>query len=106
MDLSLSDLVDVFMDFSLLKCELDECDKDDFFLCEFKWNFLSSFMFFGMIDILKLCVFLDSEEGDGLIVVISGFVVIECVVCNDKVIGYYYGVFICEGCKGFFKCMV
>ncbi|EDO39982.1 predicted protein [Nematostella vectensis] len=26
-----------------------------------------------------------------------------CVVCNDKATGYHYGVFTCEGCKGFFK---
>ena len=26
-----------------------------------------------------------------------------CVVCSDKASGYHYGVFTCEGCKGFFK---
>lgn len=26
-----------------------------------------------------------------------------CVVCSDKATGYHYGVFTCEGCKGFFK---
>ena len=26
-----------------------------------------------------------------------------CVVCCDKASGYHYGVFTCEGCKGFFK---
>lgn len=28
---------------------------------------------------------------------------VECVVCGDKFFGKYYGVFICEGCKSFFK---
>lgn len=26
-----------------------------------------------------------------------------CVVCSDRASGYHYGVFTCEGCKGFFK---
>lgn len=31
---------------------------------------------------------------------------IECVVCGDKLSGKYYGQFMCEGCKSFFKCSV
>lgn len=31
---------------------------------------------------------------------------LDCVVCGDKLIGKYYGVSICEGCKSFFKCIV
>lgn len=26
-----------------------------------------------------------------------------CGVCGDRVIGFYFNVMICEGCKGFFR---
>lgn len=42
--------------------------------------------------------FLEIEEGFRILKFF-----IECVVCGDKFFGKYYGVFICEGCKSFFK---
>lgn len=103
LDPSSSDLADVFMDFSLSKREPDERDKDDFSSCEFKRNSSSSSMSSGTTDTPKPRASLDSEEGDGLTAATSASAATECVVCNDKATGYHYGVFTCEGCKGFFK---
>lgn len=103
-DPSSNDLADVFMDFSLSKREPDERDKDGFSSCEFKRNSSSSSVSSGTTDAPKPRASVDSEEGDGSTAATSASAsTTECVVCSDKATGYHYGVFTCEGCKGFFK---
>lgn len=103
LDPSSNDLADVFMDFSLSKREPDEHEKDGFTSCEFKRNSSSSSVSSGTTDTPKPRASLDSEEGDGSTAATSAPASTECVVCSDKATGYHYGVFTCEGCKGFFK---
>lgn len=99
-DPSSSDLADVFMDFSLSKSEPDEREKEDLQACKFSRKSSSSSSS-SVAETPKPRSSVDSEEGDNT----SGCNVshTECVVCNDKATGYHYGVFTCEGCKGFFK---
>lgn len=100
LDPSSSDLADVFMDFSLSKSEPDEREKEDLQACKFSRKSSSSSSS-SVAETPKPRSSVDSEEGDNT----SGCNVshTECVVCNDKATGYHYGVFTCEGCKGFFK---
>lgn len=99
-DPSSSDLADVFMDFSLSKSEPDDKDKDGYMSCEFKRNSSSSSTSSVVTETPKTRMSLDSEEDDSSA---ASAPTTECVVCNDKATGYHYGVFTCEGCKGFFK---
>lgn len=48
-------------------------------------------------------VFMDTAISDKQPFASDGDVGPACVVCLDKASGYHYGVFTCEGCKGFFK---
>lgn len=100
LDPSSSDLADVFMDFSLSKNEPSEHEKEGYISCEFKRNSSSSSTSSLVTDTPQTRVSVDSEEDDNSATSAS---TTECVVCNDKATGYHYGVFTCEGCKGFFK---
>lgn len=101
LDPSSSDLADVFMDFSLSKAEPDEQDKDGYMSCEFKRKSSSSSSSSLVTETPKTRMSLESEEDDSTPA--NAPTTTECVVCNDKATGYHYGVFTCEGCKGFFK---
>ncbi|CAK5010904.1 unnamed protein product [Meloidogyne enterolobii] len=35
--------------------------------------------------------------------IIAGEEVLLCKVCSDRASGFHYGIFSCEGCKGFFR---
>lgn len=105
-DTSSSDLADVFMDFNLSKPEPDDNDTEDLSACEFSRKPSSSSTSSSATDAPKPRSSIDSEEGDisaGANHSHASSASTECVVCNDKATGYHYGVFTCEGCKGFFK---
>lgn len=59
-------------------------------------DFFWSFLLFLLLDQLQMGC-------DG---VLCGSFNMECWVCGDKVLGFYYGVYVCEGCKGFFCWMI
>lgn len=106
LDASSSDLADVFMDFTLSKPEPQERENDaDFNSCKFTPKSSSSSTSSVVAEPSKLGVSVDNESGhkDGQPVAANDGATSECVVCNDKATGYHYGVFTCEGCKGFFK---
>ena len=103
LDPSSSDLADVFMEFTLSKTEPDDRDKDDqYHSCKFSRKSSSSSTSSSLTDTPKPRLSVESEEGETSAASnhASGT---DCVVCNDKATGYHYGVFTCEGCKGFFK---
>lgn len=102
-DPSSSDLADVFMDFTLSKTEPDERENDEFNSCKFSRNSSSSSTSSAVTEPSKPRVSVDSEEGGSDGTAGNSGSTSECVVCNDKATGYHYGVFTCEGCKGFFK---
>lgn len=105
-DTSSSDLADVFMDFNLSKPEPDDNDTEDLSACEYSRKPSSSSTSSSATDAPKPRSSIDSEEGDtsaGVNHSQASSSSTECVVCNDKATGYHYGVFTCEGCKGFFK---
>ena len=106
-DPSSSDLADVFMDFTLSKPEPQEQGNDaDFNSCKFTRKSSSSSTSTVATEPSKPGVSVDNEEGghsEGQPVAANSGATSECVVCNDKATGYHYGVFTCEGCKGFFK---
>ena len=103
-DSSSSDLADVFMDITLSKTEPGEGDGVDLHSCEFSRKSSSSSDTSSMRDAApKQGLSTDSEEVNESSANHNSSVTTECVVCNDKATGYHYGVFTCEGCKGFFK---
>lgn len=102
-DPSSSDLADVFMDFTLSKTEPDERENDEFNSCKFSRKSSSSSTSSAVTEPSKPRVSVDSEEGGSDGPAGNSGSTSECVVCNDKATGYHYGVFTCEGCKGFFK---
>ena len=106
-DPSSSDLADVFMDFTLSKPEPQEQENDaDFNSCKFTQKSSSSSTSTVATEPSKPGVSVDNEEGghsESQPVAANSGATSECVVCNDKATGYHYGVFTCEGCKGFFK---
>lgn len=104
LDPSSSDLADVFMDITLSKHEPDDRDTDDFSACKFsRKSSSSSSICSSLTDTPKPRLSIDSEEGETSSGSNHSAPSTECVVCNDKATGYHYGVFTCEGCKGFFK---
>ena len=104
LDPSSSDLADVFMDITLSKHEPDDRDTDDFSACKFsRKSSSSSSICSSLTDTPKPRLSADSEEGETSSGSNHSAPSTECVVCNDKATGYHYGVFTCEGCKGFFK---
>ena len=103
LDPSSSDLADVFMDFTLNKTDPDDHDTEESFTsCKFSRNSSSSSTASSLADTPKQRLSVESEESDSG-VGSNHSSSTECVVCNDKATGYHYGVFTCEGCKGFFK---
>lgn len=103
-DSSSNDLADVFMDITLSKTEPSEGDGGDLHSCKFSRKSSSSSDTSSMRDATpKQRLSTDSEEVKESNANHNSSVTTECVVCNDKATGYHYGVFTCEGCKGFFK---
>ena len=103
LDSASSDLADVFMDFTLSKNEPDDRDKNESFApCKFSRKSSSSSSSSSLSEAVKPRMSVESEESDSG-VGSNHSSTTECVVCNDKATGYHYGVFTCEGCKGFFK---
>lgn len=103
-DSSSNDLADVFMDITLSKTEPSEGDGGDLHSCKFSRKSSSSSDTSSMRDATpKQRPSTDSEEVKESNANHNSSVTTECVVCNDKATGYHYGVFTCEGCKGFFK---
>nr|CAD2132899.1 unnamed protein product [Meloidogyne enterolobii] len=43
------------------------------------------------------------EGKSRLFTIIAGEEVLLCKVCSDRASGFHYGIFSCEGCKGFFR---
>lgn len=106
-DSTSSDLADVFMDITLSKTEPGDRDREDLQSCKFSRKSSSSSTSSAAEATSKQRLSIESEEGSENSAASNqshaASVTTECVVCNDKATGYHYGVFTCEGCKGFFK---